>query len=624
MIFQDLIKKISIIEQFKNNKPLLMIFFILTIIILLKILSLVFFPIPEYLHAADIPSHIKRIELIKQDLKYFAYEPYYPKGFHLVAAGLSFLMGVGNAITLITIVSTLLFVFFTYKLAVFFSNDRFAGALTAFLSVTVSILVDVMGVPTPVPQTVGMAFLVMTLYFFVSGKYIPAAILLAVHSFFHQTWVLSAFLIFAWFVLNNKITLQSVKQKILPAFGLLFAFIFLYNSVQLFFSPSVITPKLQADLFIPTDHVKLKFFDLMISPLSLHAVTSPPFIFFLAFLGVFFVRKNFDKKKLFVLFWFIVLLLASQSYWVFDDFQIGFAGIAQSAILIGSRMLVYTIFPLSFFSAHALAIIKSYDLGGKLFVAFILMVLFFSSIPSFAVKPDFTQKELSAIEELRKLPVDAVVLSDPVRLDIILMGLKVSPYTRDIILIEAGLQPADINHLDYVLVEYPEKFVVHSLSGSSGNVFSKTGSKIYSNYSTDKSLASYVNAFMVSSRPYIPIFRQQIKIISTDTGEEVCYSDSNSLPSNCNNGDYFTIMGKKTDLSSLFDSYFETKTLYNSFAYLYRNKKISFEPDLNVTIGDSTHAESLKKSAFAFRWVNQHSELSKPNLFFGKLFTSFG
>lgn len=613
-------KNIFSIASLNGSKFSLFVFFLLSAAFLVKILPLLLFPIPQFLgsHAADLTFHLTVTELIKRDIKYVGYEPFYPKGFHVLSGLLSVIMPVGLAITLITIAFSLLFVFFSFKLARALSNnDKLVSLLTAFFSIAVTIIVDVPGVPAPVPQNVALALLVMSIYFFVAEKYFLSGIVLGAYSITHLSWPIALVLMGIFFVLNNKISLSSLKEKIFPLLAAFLPIFLIYSFFIQIYKIDFIQSPFTAGLF--SNYLGKKFFDSMISPVSFLSITKPPYVILVAIMGLLVARKSFDKNKKFVFAWLVLLFLLSQSYWVAD--LTFYENSPNSVLFIGSRMPVYMIFPIAFFSGIGLSrLTKHY----KKTTVFFLVVFFASSIPNFDLKPDLTQKEFDAIEKLRELPINSVVLigSEQKENIVALLGLKVFPHKRDTILIQNNFEPIDTNHLDYVLLWWEdENYSIFDLSAETPLVSLPDGKEfpLKQDYNTTTALKNYIIPFMITWRKVVPIMQPLIRIQSTDTGEEVCYPDDqfDSPGEPCSeNAKYVLVKAEKRDLIALFDS-FDRDLFYNRLVFLYIHGKISIIPEPVFLIGGEEY--SMAFFAFSQRWTNLQSKLSEPNLLIGEI-----
>ncbi len=609
------------IKKIQKDYSLYFLKILIVIAFIFKTLHLFLFSIPKYLIASDISTHYRWIELIIQDISFIGYDAFYPKGFHLMTAGLTTILSIGTAIAVIAFIFSIVFVFFTYKLAFLFSHDQKIALLTTFFAISISITTKVPGFGFPLPQSIALSLILAAVYFFAKKKFFLAGLILGFHSITHSSWPLSFILILIYFLFTEKITKKNIKQTLYFFAGFLVLFI-PYNLINNLFSEN----NLGGFMVLSEGFLKYSA-EWMISPLAFQELTEPNFFIFAGFFGIWLIRKELTRTYLFLLFWFFSVIAVTQYYWFID-----LNTLLELGINVPSRVIAFIIFPLAFFSAVALSkvslnkIVPNADkIKTFLSMTFLILLLLFS-VPELERKPDLTQKDFNAIKKLKELPLDSVVFPEDFfkQTNLITLGMKKAPPLRDRALILSGLNPIETKHIDYILVDEGEKYSVYNIEENQGNI-SWLNQKVQikeKNFNKTDSLVNYIAAFMVVKRGSIPFSESAFKIIATDSKEMVCFPEKTfiSTGEKCTEKKYVVIKGKKADLIELFDS-FDDDLFLNKLNYFYREKKIVFEPEPLMKFEDG-EIVSLMNYALAHKWTNKQASLSKPNLIIGRLLVS--
>jgi hypothetical protein len=609
-------------EELLKDKKTLFLLILIIFAFIVQALPLLLFPIPEYLHNTDVSTHYKRVELINRDIKYIAYDAY-PKGFHLMTAALSPITGIGTAMAAITVLFSIVFLFFTYKLAMFFLNDKHIALLTTFFAATLSVAAKVPGFASPLPQSIALALIVMALYLIITKHFFLAGLAIGFHSIVHLSWPLNLFLVSLFFVVTNKTGLSKAKEALIYFVVGFLVFFIPYNIIN--YLAGLVIP---IELATGTESFLKHSIEWKISPLSFHEITSPPFFILIACFGMLMLKKKTEKKHFFLVLWFFLLILASQMYWVIESSaSIGkLLGIA----LLPSRFLCFIVFPLSFFAAVSTLKIAAFNKKLSIYlwpaISLGLIYILIISAPQLNVKPSFTHQELNLIKELKKLPVDAIVLTPNFFEDnaLLELGLKKSPSLRDRALILSDLDTIDTNHIDYAVVKDGENYLIIDPEKKPAK-FLWLNNQIEvkkKHFNKTKALSNYVAAFMVTQRGALPLHESAFKIVATDTKEEVCFPEKTLVSTGepCTDKNYVVIKGKKADLIELFDS-FDPNLFMNKLTYFYREKKISFNPEPIMQFEDG-ETTSLMRFSLAYKWTNAQVPLSKRNIAIGKFLLS--
>jgi len=585
-------------------------FFLKVLIItnFLVVFSVIFLhPIPKYYYSIDTPTHIKFIELIKKDFKYIGYfnTGFYPKGFHLINAALSFFMPVGTAIALSTTVFGALLIIFSYKLAFFISKNKTQSLMTALLVSGID-LIYTFSIPSTVPQTFALALIVMTIYFFLKEDWIKGGIILGLYSIIHLSFPLAIILMSIIAVIelfkHNKTKLFTLIKIIAVMLIFLLPLIFL----QYYYITGVRDREPMP---------KIMFYDEMISPLKLLSITNPFGIIILALIGMYIYRKKIlEQNYLLIFLWFIIPVALSQAYWLTDS------GL-QLWFIAGSRTLIFFIFPLAFFSSKVILILKRKEI----IIAASIIIFAFSVSNSFGwhkQQPIFDKYDLEIIEHLKKDgKIDKIIATD-LGMGAIDMSLNREASPRDTWLTFVGYHGnlVDENRIDYILLgkeEYRKNYELFKYAEKNFEnnnwVLLKIGEKIKFKKSKNLELylISFAEFFNANYQDYgieNPYF---IKVISEDSNEILCFKAFERISvEKCPKKVDFIIKGQKENIIELFNfykanfrSYFKLKLLY-----MYRNKMLSFSSHFNPFF----KSEDIEYLSYIKKWTST-SPYSQPN-----------
>jgi len=606
--------------EFKGAK--LDLEFLLKVLIIanfLIIFSVLFIhPIPEYSYAADTPTHIKWIELIKKDFRYIGYGYYgfYPKGFHLINAALSFLMPVGTAIALSTTVFGALLIFFSYKLALLLSQNKTQSLMTALLVSSINVAGTISSIPSTVPQTFALALTAMVAYYFLKKDWLKGGITLGLYSIIHLSFffiigITAIVALIELFRHNKTENLYVLIKMSIIMLAFLLPLIYLQNSYSAGGLNWGSLPKIQ-------------FYDEMISPLSLLSITAPFGIIILALIGLYACRKNiFEQKHQLIILWFFIPLILSQLYWLTDS---GFV----FWLVPGSRILIFMLFPLAFFSSKAISLLKRKEL---IFAAGIIILLFslWNSSSIYNQKPSIDKYDLELIEHLKKDgKIDKAIVAN-LGTGAIEISLNRNSPVRDSWLVFAGYGSTliDENRIDLILLskeKYKKSYEAQEgITEDFENnkwILLKIGKEIkfQNSESLELYLVSFASFMNNTYEKYTSIPEPYfIALIAEDSGEAFCLKIIEGLNvESCPQEVDFTVKGEKKQIIELFNSYdkdyFKLKLLY-----MCRKKMLNFSSPLNPFL----KLENAEYLSHIKRWTST-SPYSQPNENIARVFWALG
>ncbi|MEW6295902.1 MAG: hypothetical protein AB1467_06490 [Candidatus Diapherotrites archaeon] len=605
--------------EFKRVK-LDLAFFLKVLIIanFLIIFSVLFLhPIPEYLLVTDTITHIKWIELIKKDFKYIDYNHFgsYPKGFHLINAALSFLLPVGTAMALSTAIFGALLIVFSYKLAFLVSKNKTQALTTAFITSTISVGVT-SSISSAIPQTFALALMVMTAYFFLKKDWIKGGITLGIYSTIHTSFplVIGLILIIALidlFKRNNTENLFVLIKMIALMLAFFLPLVLFQNYYKM--QPAVILDSLP----------RIQFYDDMISPLSLLSVTSPFGIILLAFIGLYFYKKNISEQKFqLMILWFLIPLALSQAYWLTDSGLVLW-------IFPASRILIFFLFPVAFFSSKTIMMLKRKEIIFAV-VSIIFLISVSNSFSLYQQKPAIDKYDFELIEHLKKDgKIDKIIAGD-YGAQVIQLSLNKGVSDRDLWLIFGGYLKTliDENRVDFVLL-YKKKYskgyeVKRGVTKDFENkkwILLKIGKEL--KFQKPENLNLYLISFITFlnskyekiaiNNPYF------IAVIAEDSKDITCMKMLEGISiESCPKEVDFIIKGEKKNIIELFNSYdkdyFKLKLLY-----MYRKKMLNFSSPLNPFL----KLENAEYLSHIKRWTST-SPYSQPNENIARVFWALG
>jgi hypothetical protein len=568
------------------------------------------YPPPQNLYP-DSPSHYKMIELIKEDIKYLNYNPGYRKSFHLMTAFISNFLAVGYSMALVTTIFVGLLILFSFKLAFLLTKNKVISLLSALLASGVTIVSDVGPIPSPVPQTIGLALGTMAVYYFFKEDWKKTGVVIAFYSITHSSYIFFlALMVFAsiaeLFKENklNKLTTLVKSSVFVVILALLITLSSLYNSMSNFhLSPKV---GLLSD----------------ISPLSLLHITFPYGMILVALAGIFLLKRKVltETNYLTLLLWFVLPILFSQSYWI------------ELQLFPSSRTLIFMLFPLAFFSAKTFSSIKNDKTVAFISVTILILSFvghfyFYEELPKNDFKKRMGKEELEVIQFLKAKPLDEIVASETKYNEIITLSHKKNTSQRNFWYILANKSTEkliDVHEIKYLLIGKEElkgfenikgtekefenkKYVVYKIK--EGTEFKKADS--LSDYMFALVMFWQVRQLDIKSTKY-----NFFKISSTDTKEEICVMVSEGLKvTHCPAKVSLEIKGKKEVLTELLNS-FNKDYLYRKAAYFIRKQELDVYPDeIDFIKGKKYH---IKELAYIYAWTSK-SPYSQPNLLIGKI-----
>ncbi|MFH1663758.1 MAG: hypothetical protein ABH986_03030 [archaeon] len=599
-----------------NLKPDLEKFLVILIIVnfLVIVFPLFQFPLPQNLYP-DSAQHYTMIELIKEDFKWVNYNPGYRKAFHLMSAVVSNFTSVGIAMALVTSFFVALLIFFSFKLALLLSNDRLVSLFTALLVSGITIVSDVGSIPSPVPQTIGLSLGIISMYYFFKEDWKATGIAIGLYALTH-----TSFLYFIALMALASVTelFKDNKLNKLVTFAKSFSVVLVVVVLTAFLSLSA----------------KISFFDVSpkiailghVSPLSFLDVTAPFGIILVAFFSVFYFRKKiFEELNHFIVFlWLVSPILFSQIYWL------------ELQWFPTQRTLIFMLFPLAFFSAEAVSLIKNKKILFVLSAVFLLFSFFshfyfYEEMPKNDFKKVVGKEDLEVINFLKEKPLDEIVVAENKYSYMIILSHKKLSSQRNFwfILVEKNMNKLlDLHDIKYFLIDKDnfENFeVIEGLEKEFENkefVLLKVKKEVKP-VKTDR-LEDYVVALVAfwdpirTTQSLEPKF---FKITATDTKEEVCilvYDGLNVSP--CPEKIDFEVSGKKETLVELMNS-FNKEYFYLKAAYFIRKKELQVHPDEIDFLGEGPY--HITYLAHTYSWVGG-PEYSKPNLLIGKFFWDIG
>lgn len=559
------------------------------------------------------------IELIQDDIRNINYNPGYRKLFHLFSAFFAVVMPIGYSMALVTTIFVGLLIFFSFKLSFLLTKDKILSLFTALLVLGITVVSDVGVPPSPVPQTMGLSLGVILMYYFFKEDWKKAGIAFGLYALTHTSVLFfvglmilaSAIELFKDNKLNKLITLakSSVFVVILAILLTVFS---LFNQISFYsISPGIMI----------LGHI---------SPLSFLDVTVPFGIILITLIGIFYSKKEILKEVNYSVMglWFVFPIIFSQVYWL---------GL-ETAFFPPQRTLIFLLFPLAFFIAKAITLVKN----KKILVVISLAILIFSfyghfyfyeELPENNFKKLVGKEELEVIDFLKKKPLDEIVATEIKNHYIVTLSHKNNASTRNFWLILAR------NEVNTLLDDQTIKYLLFDKTDFSGFENIKGTEKEFENskyvlykvkedvkFKTTDNLDDFVFPLIVFWDTKQEKFKTNsinfLKIHATDTKEESCVviQDGLKFSGLCPKKVRFQLSGKKEVLTELMNSY-QKDYFYKKAAYFIRKKELEVHPDeIDFMEGGPYHITYL---AYIYAKASE-SKYSKRNVLIGKFLWELG
>lgn len=313
----------------------------LIILVIVNFLVLCFplfqFPPPQNLYP-DSANHYKMIELIQDDISNINYNPGYRKLFHLFSVFFAVFIPIGYSMALVTTIFVGLLIFFSFKLSFHLTKDKILSLFAALLVIGVTVVSDVGTPSSPVPQTMALSLGIILMYYFFKEDWKKAGIVFSLYALTHSSVLFFVGLMVLASVIElfkdnklNKLLVFAKSSVFVVILGIFLTIFSLFNQISF----STISPGLMI-----LGHI---------SPLSFLDVTIPFGVILAPLIGIFYLKKDILKEvNYFVMgLWFVFPILFSQMYW----FEIAF--------FPPQRTLIFLLFPLAFFTAKTITLIKN-------------------------------------------------------------------------------------------------------------------------------------------------------------------------------------------------------------------------------------------------------------------------
>lgn len=656
------------IIKFKNMKFSKILIVLIFISMLLMLAPLIFCQLPYCVITGDVAQSYKWTFLISQDIKNIAYDTY-PKLFPLLSWVFSsiFNISIGAGMYIVTILFDILLPIVMYKLALKLTNHKELSLLSAFFSVVIVIYSSAnVGLSTPAPQTITLIMLPLTLYFFITERYILAGIFLGLHVLTHTSWPITFLLI------------------------MLYTFLKFYESKKLFvFKPALLSLftslliSLPLTIYIYKNAVYnfwakfLKYIniDQMISFLSFPFSILPYFIIVLGAYGCWRIFK--EKKDLnckFIAFSFLLIIGLSQTYFLNPP------SLISDFIYSPSRVLTFLFFPLSILSAVSL----SSFLRNKKYIITICLICLLVSVYSYwlwhqKLNKNLDNYDIDLVNFFQKnKDFDKTILYNPINqygnewLIIYLGGENVTQSYKGFLLL-GNYTKIVYNPVSYVLVKKDDTYMKNFVDYFKNNLTLIHNNSKYNLYkfnpietkTDEEMLKDYIISFSMffNQHPKVSnLFENpfMIQVNTKDTKETICLIvyKKNITITDCIGRYDLKIEGEKVFLKELFTTMYGLNDFVYRFFWFYDNDKLSLsttsDTNVSVNIPNKLHKSlgnfdlnlydikttakikttesnikinlirtekgfkiSLKFFAKLIKWVVPNSIYSYPNILFG-------
>jgi hypothetical protein len=501
----------------------------------------------------------------------------YQKGFHVLSNILTFgFLPYGIGMSLLTALSALLLVFFTYRLAMHFTDDRKVSGIAASLVTIITAAASANFGLFQLPQTLGIALFAAAVYCFVKGRPVVAGLVIALHVTVHASFVFSVLAVLLFFLCGMLSRRQ--KQKAVLARNFVITAVIsaaAYALYGIFFTAN-------AAINIWSIYATKVALDSMISVLSLPVSIFPPMIIFFGLAGCWLMWK--EKKSAFIPVLLLATIAASQIYFLDISF------LPTSIPNAASRSLHFIGLPLAITTAYAAGRIRS----RFLFPAIVVVLL--ASGAAYAVETGrwsvvMDKADLAAIGELQSYGGYGMVAYRPSSLwgkenTIALLGGKRILYDADFIatnMILMGRYDISQYPVDYMIERSGEGWNVRKVSGSNGT------------------FPGYMLGDYAASMNYIMANNANV------AGMNVSFlAEKDFVTVTLGGGRLFAISGDRDSMRELFSSRGVTEFARRLIG-LYNMGAIRLSPEIPQV------AMLLK----ALHWVDPLSKYSYPNAVFG-------
>lgn len=636
---------------------------ILTMISLVVVLSPLFlYPLPQNVFNGDVTLHYKLTGLIDDDINFVSYENY-PKLYQFLNLYLVYLLNfpIGHAMYLLTIVSVLLLPYVTYKVGLELTKNKDIAILSALFSVITIFYNSIFVGSAPVPQTMGLMLIPAIFYLYLKNHSIYAGLLLGFHMLLHGSWPISILLMLLYTFLDFYKTrkIQRIRDTfIILIIGFLISLpVNLYIKMNLFHDTIIST--VRNSLVYITSMIPLIWFPLIITPILI------PFLILYGIWKLYKGKKLKETNYLFILLSFILLIIATQLY--FLDIK----GTVLGITYIPARIVPFLLLPMSLLSAFA---VNSLFKNKYKLVAF-LVLLMVLSLPQYVswyekTTTSLDDNDISVINFLSEQDYGEVFYN-PINYNsneyfIIDMSIQDMLDRSTSFLILSGERNNLLNNVSYILESKGDDLIYDLVETNNDRlevIFSNEKYNIYKiietdSYSVDKKLVDSAYSFVTFLNAHPKgnkIFSKNTVINFKTDSEQVCIEFDNKISViPCQDYD-IKISGDYLHLKEMLETFSITEFIYRT-NWFYSKDEIQFElvntielntpnipipidsvtlTDLNIlvelndnklTVSKSNEVKGIQtNSKFVSRtmkWTLLNSRHTFPNTIFGFIYAS--
>ncbi|MBU2101054.1 hypothetical protein KKB11_07555 [Candidatus Micrarchaeota archaeon] len=592
----------------------------LIVLIIVNFLVLCFplfqFPPPQNLYP-DSANHYKMIELIQDDISNINYNPGYRKLFHLFSVFFAVFIPIGYSMALVTTIFVGLLIFFSFKLSFHLTKDKILSLFAALLVIGVTVVSDVGTPSSPVPQTMALSLGIILMYYFFKEDWKKAGIVFSLYALTHSSVLFFVGLMVLASVIElfkdnklNKLLVFAKSSVFVVILGIFLTIFSLFNQISF----STISPGLMI-----LGHI---------SPLSFLDVTIPFGVILAPLIGIFYLKKDILKEvNYFVMgLWFVFPILFSQMYW----FEIAF--------FPPQRTLIFLLFPLAFFTAKTITLIKNKKILAVISLIFLVFSFyghfyFYEELPKNNFKKLVGKEELEVISFLKEKPLDEIVGTDVKNHYMVTLSHKNNISERNFWLILARNEVntlLDAQNIKYLLFDKTDFSGYENINGTEKEFENSKYVLFKVKEDVEFRMTDNLDDFVFPLAVFWH-FRQEkfktnsiyfLKIYATDTKEESCVivHDGLKFSDLCPEKVDFQLSGKKEVLTELMNSY-QKDNFYKKAAYFIRKKELEVHPDeITFFEGGPYHITYL---AHIYAYVGE-SKYSGRNVLIGKFFWGIG
>lgn len=605
--------------------------FLILLAIVLMLLPLVLYPLPKYVLNGDVTQVYKFTLLMSKNIKNIAYSEY-PKFFHLSSLFFSkiFSIPIGASIYIVTAVFSILFPIVVYKLALKITKHKEVSLLAAFLSLTIGIYTSPnFGITLPIPQTISLTFLTLSVLFFISDKPILAGIFLGLHYLTHPSWPITFVFLLVYSILT------FLKRKDIKSFQPLI----ISTSVAILLVSPITFYITKNSIHAQYEHLTVHEADsmTMISLFSYPFVIWPPLIILFAFYSSYKLFKKSTMNLKFLIINFLLTIVGTQAYFL-EIPKLIFLGLLFSTdrLIFFSLPFIAILCAISLF--HVFEQKKKFLIILCLFVLLFSMFFYIKNIQNFNLM--LNNNDLDMLNFLEGNSIDKNIFYNPSKTyqqEWALIHMSGNnpldfEFTKASYLGFLAVEkydPINIYNFSYVLERKNDPYINEFVNNQKNNLNLIYSNKEYNLYEVknptskehEELLVNYLTVFSGYFNQH-PRFQNSSKsstileVGTIETNESVCVLVGKKMEiAECTGKYDFKIIGNKAAIKELFTTMWGASDFVYRFLWFYDHGKIFITSSNHTNVDMIVSNNLLPSGTFSFNLqdVNTHINIDTKN-----------